>query len=184
MKKSEIEDLDIDEILEIAKKNTLRVKVLSTILLLIGVALAYLFRHVQGDDKFLILLGLQSQVIAFCAAILLSGQFLSIPERWSGVHSWALATAMSAPIYIYIGNLVYIFADVFLGLGTSDVWSNACMIVCFGLGLVLYCTGCLESGLGMNTKDKKAVVYTGWYMVVFSLLLQIYISLLNLGFAL
>ena len=184
MDKENIKDLDIEQILEIGKRNSKRVKILISLFMLIGVGLAYVFRNIEGDDQFLILLGLLSQVTGFCAAVLLSGQFLSIPERYSGIHSYSIATAMAAPICIYMGGLIYEFFSIFFELETSDVWREVAMVACMGWGMVIFAAGSFTDGLNMNIKDKPSVVYTGWYMVIFSLALQIYISLSSLEFGL
>jgi hypothetical protein len=58
------------------------------------------------------------------------------------------------------------------------------MVACMGWGIVIFAAGSFTDGLNMNIKDKQSVVYTGWYMVIFCLALQIYISLSSLEFGL
>ena len=184
MDKENIKDLDLEQILEIGKRNSKRVKILISLFMLAGVGLAYVFRNIEGDDLYLILIGLLSQVTGFCATVLLSGQFLSIPERYNGIHNYAVTTAMAAPICVYMGSLIYGFLSIFFKYETSNVWREVSMVACMGWGIVIFAAGSFTDGLNMNIKDKQSVVYTGWYMVIFCLALQIYISLSSLEFGL
>lgn len=175
------EILDVEKNREVAKKNKIQILLLSLLVVSMGGALAYLFRDMHTESQYLTLLGLLSQIIAFAAAIMLSGQFLSIPDKFSGIHNYAIAATLSAPIYIWLGGFLYSTTALFLGSSYSELWTKASTIVCFGLGMVIYAAGSIEEALSLKITDKSAVVGLGWYMVIFSLGIQVYISLIKLG---
>jgi hypothetical protein len=172
--------LEVEKIKAIGKRNSKIILSQAFLFMLIGIGLAYLFRHLETEAHYIKSLGLLSQIIAFSAAILLSDKFLSIPVKYSGVHNHAIATAMIAPICLWQGSFMYIIATMFLNIPYSNVWTEAITIVCFGLGMVIFAAGSVGEALSLKVKDKSAAVNLGWYMVVFSLGLQIYISLVEL----
>ena len=172
--------LKIEKVRAIGKKNTRRLLLMFFLFIFTGVTLAYVFRNIDTEVQYISVLGLMSQVIAFSAALMLSEQFLNIPEKISGIHDFAIATTMSAPICVWLGNVMYTATAIVLNATYSEIWSEAVTISCWGLGMVIYGFGSIEQGLNLKIKDKSAVVGWGWYMVFFSLGLQIYISLIEL----
>ncbi|TDE19109.1 hypothetical protein E1100_26405 [Vibrio owensii] len=146
----------------------------------IGIFLAYLFNHLSTSSHFVAAIGLYSQIIAFGAAILLSSQFMDIPEKLFGVHSYAIAMVMSLPIYIWLSSVVYAVVSILFGFPRSEVWELVITIPCWGLGLVMFGLGSIQDAIRFDVSDQSLVVALGWYMVMFSLGLQVYLSLISL----
>lgn len=145
-----------------------------------GIFLAYLFNHLNTASHFVAAIGLYSQIIAFGAAILLSSQFMNIPEKLNGVHCYVIAMVMSLPIYIWLSAIVYAVVGIPLGFPRSEVWELVITIPCWGLGFVMFGLGSIKDAIRFDTSNKSIVVALGWYMVLFSLGLQIYLSLISL----
>ena len=153
---------------------------MSLISLLIGFFLAYLFNHLNTSKHFISAIGLYSQIIGFGAAILLSSQFMNIPEKLFGVHNYAAAFVMSLPMYIWMSAFIYAFVSIFTGFPHSEVWALVTTISCWGLGIVLFAFGSIQEAFKFEISDKSLIVGIGWYMVLFSLGLQVYLSLISL----
>jgi hypothetical protein len=170
----------IAEIKEVGRKNSRRISLLLLLYISIGIALSYLFRMINSQEQYMVVLGLLSQLIAFVGAIMLSEQFLSVPEKYSGIQDHVAAAAISAPFGIWVGSLLYtLFASIF-GLPHSEFWAKAVTVILFGVGMMIYGVGSIEEAFSLEIKDKSAVVAIGWYLIVFSLGIQIYISLIEL----
>ncbi|MFT6909442.1 MAG: hypothetical protein ACJAS1_006161 [Oleiphilaceae bacterium] len=172
--------LEIEKIKAIGRKNTKIILFQALIFISVGIALAYLFRHLHTEEHYIKTLGLLSQIIAFSAAIILSDQFLSIPEKYSGVHDHLVAAVMSAPIHLWLGSFLYTLGTIFFAVPNSEVWNQVITIVCFGIGLVIFAAGSIGEAFSVKVKDKSAAVAVAWYMIIFTLGLQIYVSLIEL----
>lgn len=146
----------------------------------IGLFLAYLFNHLHTSSHFVAAIGLYSQFIAFGAAVLLSSQFMHIPEKLHGAYDYAIALIMSLPIYIWLAYIVYSIGSITFGFPRSEVWGAVITIPCWGLGLVLFGLGSIKDVMRFDISDKSSVVILGWYMILFSLGLQVYLSLISL----
>jgi len=173
----------LQEVRKIQKEGKIterRIVLLSTLFITIGFAFAFVFRNINSESQYLTVLGLYSQLIAFTAAVMLSDQFLSVPEKYKNIHGYTVALAMGAPFYIWMGGIVYMILAIFFGFSYSDIWAKVSMVICMGLGMVMFAAGSIGEALSIDIKDKQASVGTGWYMVVFSIGIQIYISLIQL----
>lgn len=155
-------------------------KWMSLISLGIGAILAHVFNHLNTSNHFIAAIGLYSQMIGFGAAILLSSQFMNIPERLLGIHNYATALVMSLPMYIWLSAIAYSFISIFGFFPNSEVWGLVVTITGWGLGMVLFGFGSIQEALKFEISDKALVVGIGWYMVLFSLGLQVYLSLISL----
>lgn len=155
-------------------------KWMSFISLGIGAILAYVFNHLNSSTHFVSAIMLYSQMIGFGAAILLSSQFMDIPEKLYGIHNYATALVMSLPMYIWLSSFMYSFVSIFGNFQTSEVWGLVVTITGWGLGVVLFGFGSVQEALKFEISDKALVVGIGWYMVLFSLGLQVYLSLISL----
>jgi hypothetical protein len=171
---------EVQKVKKIAKVMERRVRLLATLFIATGFALAFLFRNINSEAQYLTLLGLYSQLIAFAAAVMLSDQFLSLPGKYKKIHGYMVASAMSAPIYIWAGGIIYTIAVIPFDFPYSVIWAKSSMVICLGLGMVLFAAGSIGEALSIDVKDKQASVGTGWYMIVFSISIQIYISLIQL----
>ncbi|HIF9111347.1 hypothetical protein [Photobacterium damselae] len=171
---------EIDALKVTVKQVNKNTKWMALVSMAIGISLAYLFNHLSSSSHFVAAIGLYSQIIAFGAAILLSSQFMDIPDKLFGVHAYAIAMVMSLPIYIWLSSIVYAVVSIIWGLPRSEVWELVITIPSWGLGLVIYGLGSIQDVIRFNLSDKSLVVVLGWYMVIFSLGLQIYLSLISL----
>lgn len=171
---------DINEVNALIARSSRNVKWMAFTSFFVGLLLSYLFRHISTSSHFIAAIGLYSQIIAFGAAVLLSSQFMEIPERLFGIHNHAVALVMSFPMYVWLASFVYNFVCLFFDLPSSDVWSLVTNVACWGLGLALFAFGSIKDAIAPNLSDKSLVVAVGWYMVLFSLALQIYLSLISL----
>ncbi|SIN91918.1 hypothetical protein [Salinivibrio sp. ES.052] len=171
---------DIDEVRAVIARSSRNVKWTAFTSFVVGLLLSFLFRHISTSSHFIAAIGLYSQIIAFGAAVLLSSQFMAIPERLFGIHNHAAALVMSFPIYVWLATFVYKFVCLFFDFPSSDVWSLVTNIACWGLGLALFAFGSIKDVIAPNLSDKLLVVAVGWYMVLFALGLQIYLSLISL----
>ena len=173
----------IDELEEVkAKVNRVhrKTKWMSLTSLAIGAVLAHAFNHLNTSSHFIAAIGLFSQMIGFGAAILLSSQFINIPERLYGIHNYATALVISLPMYIWLSTIAYSFFSIFGFFPNSEVWGLVVTITGWGLGMVLFGFGSIQEALKFEISDKALVVGFGWYMVLFSLGLQVYLSLISL----
>jgi len=181
---SDIDNQKLVDDFEKVKAKVIRVhrntKWMSFISLGIGAVLAYVFNHLNSSTHFVSAIGLYSQMIGFGAAILLSSQFMNIPEKLYGIHNYATALVMSLPMYIWLSSFMYSFVSIFGNFPTSEVWGLVVTITGWGLGMVLFGFGSVQEALKFEISDKALVVGIGWYMVLFSLGLQVYLSLISL----
>ena len=171
---------DFDELMASASKVHKNTKWMSIISIAVGILLAHLFNHLNTSDHFVAAIGLYSQIIGFGAAILLSSQFMSIPEKLFGVHNYAVAFVMSLPMYIWLSAFIYAFISIFGDFPHSEVWALVATISCLGLGVVLFAFGSIQEAVKFEVSDKSLILGLGWYMVLFSLGLQAYLSLISL----
>ena len=148
--------------------------------IVIGTILAHVFNHLNTSSHFIAAIGLYSQIIGFGAAILLSSQFMSIPERLFGVHNYAVAFVMLLPMYIWMATFIYALVGIVFGFTYSEVWALVTTISCCGLGIVVFAFGSIQEALKFEVSDKSLVLGIGWYMILFSLGLQVYLSLISL----
>ena len=171
---------ELDEVRAVIARSSRNIKWMAITSFVVGMLLSFLFRHISTSSHFIAAIGLYSQIIAFGATVLLSSQFMEIPERLFGIHNHAVALIMSFPIYVWLATLVYRFVCLFFDFPSSDVWSLVTNIACWGLGLALFAFGSIRDVIAPNFSDKSLVVAVGWYMVLFALGLQIYLSLIGL----
>jgi len=170
----------LKELDELKGEVTRNSKWMALVSMAIGIFLSYLFNHLSTSSHFVAAIGLYSQIIAFGAAILLSSQFMDIPEKLFGAHSYAIAMVMSLPIYIWLSSVVYAVVSILFSFPRSEVWELVITIPCWGLGLVMFGLGSIQDAIRFDVSDKSLVVALGWYMVMFSLGLQVYLSLISL----
>jgi len=156
---------DFDELKTAACNVHRNIKLMSLVSIAIGIILEHVFNHLNTSSHFIAAIGLYSQIIGFGAAILLSSQFMSIPEKLFGVHNYAAAFVMSLPMYIWMTTFIYALVGIVFAFTYSEVWTLVTTILCWGLGIVLFAFGSIQEALKFEVSDKSLVVGIAWYMI-------------------
>ncbi|MUK76605.1 hypothetical protein GNP84_06750 [Aliivibrio fischeri] len=137
--KDEIEQFgELKDTVGKARRNTMFMTIIS---MMVGISFAHLFNHLNTSNHFIAAIGLYSQVIGFGAAILLSSQFMNIPEKLFGVHNLAVAFVMSLPTYVWLSARIYVPISMVGGFAHSEVWMLVTAIPFWGIGMVIFAFG-------------------------------------------
>lgn len=154
-----------------------------TLLVAAGAWLTYLFAPISEDSQYPLLINLLGLFLDFIGVLLLSDQFLKIPERFRVVHELALGTVMGLPFMLSIGSINYSVVAILFDLPSSELWAKALGIITIYVGITLYGFESIADGFKMKFMGniKTRISYYGWFMLLSGLMLQIYSSLMQLN---
>ena len=155
------------------------------LLIAAGAWLTYIFAPLTADNQYPSLINLLGLGLDFIGVVLLSDQFLNIPERFRVVHELVLGTVMGLPFMLSIGSINYSIVAIWLDLPTSELWAKALGLIAIYVGITLYGFESVADGFKMKFMEniKIRISYYGWFMLLSGLGMQIYSSLMQLNIA-
>ena len=147
------------------------------ILMFFGGYLAYYFAKIDDPEKYPLLINLLGIGLDFVGVILLSDQFIKIPEQFQNVYELVLGIVLGLPFMLSMGMVLYVVPAAFFGWEISDLWENAVDIVFSYVGITLY--GAVSIADVFRIKLKTRIAFHGWFFLASGLVLQMYSTLLQ-----